>query len=80
MDIKKFQEKLLEWKFLIVAQLDAIKNMPEDVYPNINGKVLDTEQKEVFIDGIAFAKHLVETTQVQLEEENNDDKEENKGT
>lgn len=80
MDIKKFQDKLLEWKFLIVAQLDAIKNMPEDVYPNINGKVLDTEQKEVFIDGIVFAKHLVETTQVQLEEENNDDKEENKGT
>ena len=73
MDIKKFQEKLLEWKFLIVAQLDAIKNMPEDVYPNINGKVLDAEQKEVFIDGIVFAKHLVETTQVQLEEENNDD-------
>ena len=73
MDIKKFQEKLLEWKFLIVAQLDAVKNMPEDVYPNINGKVLDTEQKEVFIDGIVFAKHLVETTQVQLEEENNDD-------
>ena len=73
MDIKKFQEKLLEWKFLIVAQLDAIKNMPEDVYPNINGKVLGAEQKEVFIDGIVFAKHLVETTQVQLEEENNDD-------
>ena len=80
MDIKKFQDKLLEWKFLIVAQLDAIKNMPEDVYPNINGKVLGTEQKEVFIDGIVFAKHLVETTQVQLEEENNDDEEENKGT
>lgn len=80
MDIKKFQDKLLEWKFLIVAQLDAIMNMPEDVYPTLNDKVLDAEQKEVFIDGIAFAKHLVETTQVQLEEENNDDKEENKGT
>lgn len=80
MDTKKFQEKLLEWKFLIVAQLDAIKNMPSDVYPNIDGKVLDAEQKEVFIDGIIFAKHLVETTQVQLEEENIDDEEENKGT
>ena len=80
MDIKKFQDKLLEWKFLIVAQLDAIMNMPEDVYPTLNDKVLNAGQKEVFIDGIAFAKHLVETTQVQLEEENNDDKEENKGT
>ena len=59
MDIKKFQDKLLEWKFLIVAQLDAIMNMPEDVYPTLNDKVLNAEQKEVFIDGIAFAKHLV---------------------
>ena len=58
MDIKKFQEKLLEWKFLIVAQLDAIKNMPEDVYPNINGKVLDAEQKEVFIVILIFLINL----------------------
>ena len=79
MNIREFQEKLLEWKFLIVAQLDAIMNMPEDVFPTLDDKVLNVEQKEVFIDGIAFAKHLVETTQVQLEEENNDD-EENKGT
>ena len=80
MDIKKFQDKLLEWKFLIVAQLDAIMNMPEDVFPTLDDKVLNAEQKEIFIDGIVFAKHLVETTQVQLEEENNDDEEENKGT
>lgn len=80
MDSKKFQEKLFEWKFLIVSQLDAIMNMPEDVYPTLDNKVLDAEQKEVFIDGIAFAKHLVNTTQVQIEEVNNDDEEENKGT
>lgn len=80
MDSKKFQEKLLEWKFLIVTQLDAIMNMPEDVFPTLDDKVLNAEQKEIFIDGIVFAKHLVETTQVQLEEENNDDEEENKGT
>ena len=78
MNIREFQDKLLEWKFLIVAQLDAITKMPEDVFPTLDGKVLNAEQKEVFIDGVTFAKHLVETTQVQLEEENDD--EENKGT
>ena len=78
MNIREFQNKLLEWKFLIVAQLDAVTKMPEDVYPTLDGKVLNAEQKEVFIDGVTFAKHLVETTQVQLEEENDD--EENKGT